>query len=168
MAGYNPFTHGQRDARDLGLALQQVALRSGSLSLDPASGILLDQVASGVEPADALQLIGMNGVAQSQPGRNVPITLWWRGAQPPPAGVFTFLHLLDASGQTVAVYSAPLAGDQRPSPWVASEPLLDPAAIPLPATLAPGRYHLIGGAFDPTSGARLAQADLGELVVTQK
>jgi len=168
VTSYNPFMHGQRDARDLGLALQQVALRSGPLDLDPASGILLDQVASSVEPSAGLQLIGMNGAAQGQPGTNVPITLWWRGAQPPPVGAFTFLHLLDASGQTVAVYNAPLAGDQRPSPWVASEPLLDPAAIPLPATLVPGRYHLIGGAFDPTSGARLAQADLGELIVAQK
>jgi hypothetical protein len=165
---YNPFTRGQRDARDLGLALQRVALRAGPLSLDPASGILLDQVASGAEPAAELQLIGMNGAAEGQPGTNVPITLWWRGAQPPPAGVFTFLHLLDDEGQTVAVYSAPLAGDHRPASWVASEPLLDPAAIPLPATLAPGRYHLVGGAFDPASGARLAQADLGELVVVQK
>jgi len=167
MTGYNPFMYGQRDARDLGVALQLAELRSGSLELDPASGVLLDQVASGVEPTAALQLIGMNGAAEGQPGTNVPITLWWRSAQPPPDGAFTFLHLLDASGQTVAVYNAPLAGDQRPSPWVASEPLLDPAAIPLPATLAPGRYHLIGGAFDPANGARLAQADLGELVVAQ-
>jgi hypothetical protein len=166
-AGYNPFTHGQRDARDLGVAIQRAELRAGPLGLDPASGLLLDHAASAA-PASGLQLIGMSGMAQGQPGTNVPLTLWWRGAEPPPAGAFTFLHLLNASGDTVAVYSAPLAGDQRPRPWVAGEPLLDPAAVPLPANLAPGRYHLIGGAFDVTSGTRLAEADLGELVVGAK
>src|SRR6266511_2826904 len=165
---YNPLMYGQRDARDLGVALQQIVLRSGSLNLDPATGLLLDQIASGGEPATTLQLIGMSGAARGQPGTSVPITLWWRGAQPPPAGAFTFLHLLDGSGQTVAMYNAPLAGDQRPSPWVADEPLLDPVAISLPATLAPGRYRVVGGAFDPANGTRLAQADLGELIVAQK
>jgi hypothetical protein len=79
--------------------------------------------------------------------------------------VFTFLHLLDATGRKVADYNAPLAGDQRPQPWVAAEPLIDQAALALPADLPPGRYRLIGGAFDPSSGARLAEADLGIVVV---
>ena len=112
----------------------------------------------------ALQIV-ISGMAQGRPGANVPITLWWRAAQPPPSGIFTFLHLLNATGQKVAEYNAPLAGDQRPRPWVAAEPLLDQAALLLPADLAPGRYQLIGGAFDPASGARLAQANLGTLVV---
>jgi hypothetical protein len=167
VTGYNPFMHGEKDARDLGVAVQEAALRSGALSLDPDTGLLVDRAGAAPAP-NGLQLIGANGAAEARPGTDVPLTLWWRSAEPPPAGAFTFLHLLSATGETVAVYNAPLAGAQRPNPGVAAEPLLDAAAIPLPANLAPGRYHLIGGAFDPANGARLAEADLGELVVVPK
>jgi hypothetical protein len=127
--------------------------------------LLLDYVAAAPEPAEGLRLLGISGLARGKPGANVPIALWWRAAQAPPQGVFTFLHLLDAAGQKVAEYNAPLAGDQRPRPWIAAEPLLDQAALALPANLAPGQYRLIGGAFDLASGARLTQAELGTFVV---
>jgi dolichyl-phosphate-mannose-protein mannosyltransferase len=163
---YNPFAAGlDKDARDLGLAISDVELRDGPLALDPESGLLLDYMAAAPEPAEGLRLLGISGVARGKPGTNVPITLWWRATQAPPQGVFTFLHVLDAAGQKVADYNAPLAGDQRPRPWDAAEPLLDQAALALPANLAPGQYRLIGGAFDLASGARLAQAELGMFVV---
>jgi hypothetical protein len=163
---YNPFAAGlNNDARDLGLAISDAELRAGPLALDPESGLLLDYAAAAPEPAEGLRLLGITGVAHGKPGANVPITLWWRAAQAPQEGVFTFLHLLDASGQKVADYNAPLAGNQRPHPWAAAEPLMDQAALALPANLAPGQYRLIGGAFDLASGARLAQADLGMFVV---
>jgi len=153
------------DPRDLGLAISDVALRAGPLALDSESGLLLDYAAAAPEPSEGLRLLGSSGVARGKPGANVPLTLWWRAAQAPPQGVFTFLHLLDATGTKVAEYNAPLAGDQRPRPWVAAEPLLDQAALALPANLAPGQYRLIGGAFDLASGARLAQVELGIFVV---
>jgi hypothetical protein len=163
---YNPFAAGLgNDARDLGLAISDVELRDGPLALDPESGLLLDYMVATPKPVEGLRLLGISGLARGKPGVNVPIRLWWRAAQAPPQGVFTFLHLLDAAGQTVADYNAPLAGDQRPRPWVAAEPLLDPVALALPANLAPGQYRLIGGAFDLASGARLAQAELGTFIV---
>jgi hypothetical protein len=163
---YNPFAAGLgKDARDLGLAISDAELRGGPLALDPESGLLLDRTAAAPEPAEGLRLLGMTGAARGEPGQSVPATLWWRAEQPPPPGIFTFLHLLDATGQKVADYNAPLAGDQRPQPWVAAEPLLDQAALVLPADLAPGEYRLIAGAFDLASGARLAEADLGSFVV---
>jgi hypothetical protein len=163
---YNPFAAGlNNDARDLGLAISDAELRDGPLAIDSESGLLLDYVAAAPEPTDGLRLLGISGRARGKPGANVPITLWWRAAQTPQQGIFTFLHVLDAAGQKVADYNAPLAGDQRPRPWVAAEPLLDQAALALPANLAPGQYRLIGGAFDLASGARLAQAELGKFVV---
>jgi len=163
---YNPFAAGMNnDPRDLGLAISDVALRAGPLALDSESGLLLDYAVAAPEPTEGLRLLGSSGVARGKPGANVPLTLWWRAAQAPPQGVFTFLHLLDATGTKVAEYNAPLAGDQRPRPWVAAEPLLDQAALALPANLAPGQYRLIGGAFDLASGARLAQVELGIFVV---
>lgn len=163
---YNPFAAGQsNDARDLGVALSNVELRDGPLALDPESGLLLSHTTGGPQPNTSLWLLGTSGDARGRPGASVPITLWWRANDAPPQGIFTFVHLLDAAGQKVADYNAPLAGDQRPRPWVAAEPLSDQAALTLPANLAPGQYRLIGGAFDPTSGARLAEADLGTFVV---
>jgi len=163
---YNPFAAGlNNDARDLGMAISDAELRAGPLAIDPESGLLLDYAAAAPEPSEGLRLLGISGAARGKPGANVPITLWWHAAQAPQPGVFTFLHVLDPAGQKVADYNAPLAGDQRPRPWVAAEPLLDQAALALPANLAPGRYRLIGGAFDPASGARLAQAELGTFVV---
>ncbi|HJZ49124.1 MAG TPA: hypothetical protein VKE41_18230, partial [Roseiflexaceae bacterium] len=166
VASYNPFAAGRgKDARDLGVALSNVELRNDPLELDGESGLLLDRMTAGPEPSEGLRLLGMSGMARGKPGTNVPITLWWRAEQPPPQGVFTFLHLLDAAGQKVADYNAPLAGDRRPRPWVAAEPLSDQAALALPAHLATGQYRLIAGAFDLASGARLAEVDLGAFVV---
>jgi hypothetical protein len=165
-SSYNPFVAGlSHDARDLGVAVAEVALRDGPLTLDPASGLRLDYAAATPEPSQSLRLLGISGEAPGKPGTRVPITLWWHSEQAPPSGVFTFLHLLDAAGRKVADYNAPLAADQRPQPWVAAEPLIDQAALALPADLPPGRYRLVGGAFDPSSGARLAEADLGIVVV---
>ncbi len=162
---FNPFALGQSaDARDLGLAVGTIALRSGPQALDPPSGLLLDRPATAAETS-GFALIGASAAPGGRPGQTLPITLWWRGATPPPPGTFSFIHLLDAGGQTVASYSAPLAGDQRPSPWSPDEPLVDPAGLALPANLAPGRYRLRAGAFDPASDTRLAQAELGELLV---
>jgi hypothetical protein len=166
--GYIPYLHDvPGDARDLGVAVAEVALRDGPLAIDRASGLLLDQVATpvGGQPVGPIQLLGLSGSARGRPGTVVPITLWWRGEQSPPDGVFTFLHVLDNNDQTVASYNAPLAPDQRRKPWVIDEPLIDQVAVPLPANLAPGRYRLIGGAFNPSSGAQLTRADLGFLVV---
>jgi len=38
--------------------------------------------------------------------------------------------------------------------------------LPLAADLAPGTYRLVGGAFDPTTGAVLTRVDLGEVAIT--
>ena len=167
--GYIPYLHGvPGDARDLGVAVAEVALRDGPLAIDRASGLLLDQVATPVaaqRQAQPIQLLGLSGSARGRPGTVVPITLWWRSEQSPPDGIFTFLHVLDHNDQTLASYNAPLAPGQRRHPWVVDEPLIDQVAIPLPADLAPGRYRLVGGAFDPTNGAQLTRADLGFMVI---
>lgn len=166
---YNPRLDSPRlDSRNLGVAVAEAWLQHGPRSLDAATGLRLDRPASHADtPSTATwQLIGATGTVTATPGTVLPLTLWWRGAQPPPADTFTFLHLRDSQGTTIADYNAPLAGGQFPQPWVAGEPLLDPAALALPADLAPGRYRLVGGAFDPATGAVLVQADLGEVVAS--
>ncbi len=163
---YNPRLDSPRlDSRNLGVAVAEAWLTSEPLSLDAATGLRLDRlVAHADAPSTAAwQLIGATGTFTATPGAVLPLTLWWRGAQPPSVDTFTFLHLRNRQGTTIADYNAPLAGGQFPQPWVAGEPLLDQTALTLPADLAPGRYRLVGGAFDPTTGAVLVQADLGEV-----
>jgi hypothetical protein len=162
---YNPFERGESDARDLGVVVQEAAIRAGPLAVDPGTGLLLDMPAAGGEAGADLQLIGASGPANATAGDTVALTLWWRGPAPPPAGAFTFVHVLAADGQKMAEYNAPLAANTWPAPWAGGEPLLDQVAIALPAGLAPGSYRLIAGAFDPAGGAQLARADLGSLVI---
>ena len=166
VAAYNPRAHSvSRDSRNLGVAVTEAWLTSGPLSLDAATGLRLDRLVSHADAPStaALQLIGATGTFSATPGAVLPLTLWWRGAQPPPADTFTFLHLRDSQGMTIADYNAPLAGGQFPQLWITGEPLLDQTALALPADLAPGRYRLVGGAFDLATGAVLVQADLGEV-----
>ncbi len=166
VAAYNPRAHGaHRDTRNLGVAVTEAWLQANPLMLDTATGLLLDRLVpeADSQPTTTLHLIGVTGTFTATPGAVLPLTLWWRGAQPPPADTFTFLHLRNSQGTTIAAYNAPLAGGQFPHPWVAGEPLLDQAALALPADLAPGRYRLVGGAFDPTTGTVFVQADLGEV-----
>jgi hypothetical protein len=170
---YNPYLAGiDSDTRDLGVALAEVRLLNGPLSIDPTSGLLLDRLPTGSTATERagepppLELIGITGALRGRPGTLLPLTLWWRGARPP-TGAYTFLHLLDANGATVAAYNAPLAAGLLPDPWLPGEPLPDQTALPLPAGLAPGPYHLQAGAFDPTTGAVLANADFGTLEITR-
>jgi hypothetical protein len=167
--GYNPYLHDNGvDPRDLGVAVAEAALRDGPLQVDPESGLLLDRLASPASstPDPSLQLLGLSGALRAAPGAVAPLTLWWRGPQPPVAGTFTFVHLRDAAGEVRASYNAPLAGGQRPASWSVAAPLADQTALALPADLAPGAYQLVAGAFDPASGAELLRVDLGAFEVT--
>lgn len=161
---YNPFTRGDgNDPRDLGIAARKIALRSGPLAIDPESGLLLDHAATSSGP-NAIALLGLTGDLAARPGATIPLTLWWRGAQPP-AGSFTFVHLLDQTGAVVASYNAPVFGGQPPAPWLSNEVVPDHAAIAIPATIGPGSYRLVGGLFDPQSGTELARSELGLLQI---
>lgn len=167
---YNPYLRDDGvDPRDLGVALAEAVLRDGPLALDPATGLLLDRAAPSdattqLTPRSSLQLLGLSGDPRGTPGALVPLTLWWRGSQPP-AGAFSFVHLRDPADAVLASYNAPLAGGQLPQPWSAGEPLADNVALPLPADLVPGSYRLVAGAFDPATGAVLQSADLGTFEV---
>ena len=165
-AAYNPYLSGDGvDPRDLGVAVAEAVLRDTPPALDQTSGLMLDRAPSsaGEEP---LALLGLSGATRGAPGAIVPLTLWWRAAASPAAGLFTFVHLRDAAGTVVASYNAPIGGMPAPPEELQPvAPLADPVALPLPLDLAPGSYRLVAGAFDPATSAVVRSADLGQFEV---
>lgn len=84
-------------------------------------------------------------------GDGLRVQLHWQGSTSTPHSVF--LHLLSADGRLVAQYDGPLSETTR-------------AALLVPPESVPGRYSLVLGLYDPTSGMRLRLADgSGELVL---
>jgi uncharacterized membrane protein len=96
------------------------------------------------------------------PGGKLPVSLHWRSAGPAPQDYNIFVHLRDASGQTVAT------GDAAPN-WFVPQPTSrwsggDPGVwtahlLNLPENLASGRYDLVVGWYDWQTGQRLPLAD---------
>ncbi len=167
---YNPHVYtNNRDTRNLGIVLAAAELRSAPLTLDPATGLVLDRqpATSDAATLERLELIGATGDIHARPGAMLPLTLWWRGTEPPPTGIFTFVHLLAGDGSQLATYNAPLAAGQFPTPWVAGEPLADHVALTLPPDLPPGPYLLVAGAFNSADGSVLTRIDLGEVEADQ-
>ncbi len=84
------------------------------------------------------------------------IYLYWRTDGQVPGDYTLFLHVLDSSGVQIAQADAPpLDGDWPTSAWVPGLAFADRHEITLPPGLAPGRYSLRLGFYDPASGARL-------------
>jgi len=91
-----------------------------------------------------------------KPGQTLDLTLIWRGNRPLGKDYTVFTHLIDANQKQVAgADSVPLNGQYPTSTWLAGEDVVDPHAIALPATLAPGQYHLAFGLYDARTLERL-------------
>ncbi|HSJ59300.1 MAG TPA: hypothetical protein VLC95_19095 [Anaerolineae bacterium] len=94
-------------------------------------------------------------------GERVPLVLYWQANQPQPRYQATvFVHLLDASGKRYAQDDGPpLGGVQPMTHWVPGEVLPDRRVLELPQDLAPGRYLLVAGLYDPDTGNRSAHSE---------
>lgn len=84
-------------------------------------------------------------------GGNIPISLFWDVNEMPTMDYSFFLHLCrdceipPAAGDD----GPPLEGYLPTSTWLPGKPARDDRTIHLPADLAPGRYTLLVGVFDP-------------------
>jgi hypothetical protein len=106
--------------------------------------------------------ISLAGADVGDAGR---LTLYWQTNQSIPADYTIFLHLVDASGRQVAQADGPpLNGDWPTSAWVPGQALADVRQFDLAPGLAPGRYTVQLGFYDPASGARVGafRSDGGE------
>jgi len=127
-----------------------------------------------VKIGDGIQLAGYDVQPETlRPGEILYLQLHWQ-VKTAPAGDWTvFTHLLgrDASGgrTVVAGHDSPPGEGSLPTPrWQAGWRLLDEYQIPLPADLAPGRYELAIGLYQPTGDhlpADPSGVNLGEVQI---
>lgn len=92
---------------------------------------------------------------------------WYADSIVHPTDYTVFLHLRDEAGQLVAQADGPpLDGWYPTSWWPAGERVTDEHAFPLPDDVRPGRYQLVTGLYDPTTGNRLGhEQHLGDIQV---
>jgi hypothetical protein len=83
------------------------------------------------------------------------LTLYWQADASPTADYTTFLHLRDASNQTVAQKDTPPARGRYPtSLWDPGEIIIDEISLPLD-NVSPGRYTPVVGLYNLATGERL-------------
>jgi hypothetical protein len=86
--------------------------------------------------------------------------VYWRSEAPLPLDYTTFVHVLNAAGETVAQKDQPPLNDAYPtSLWDLGEIIADTIDVPLPVDLPAGEYSLVIGMYDFNTGARLAIPD---------
>ncbi len=87
---------------------------------------------------------------------HLPITLYWRSESPLPGDYTVFVHVRNAGGQTVAQHDQPpLQGAYPTGLWSPGEIIADTVEIPWPHKLSPGKYEVVVGWYDPSTGQRL-------------
>ncbi len=85
------------------------------------------------------------------------LCLYWQVQQTPPAGLVTFIHLLDEQGQMVAQFDGPpLEGLLPTDRWPARSLIIDRRKLRLADDLAAGHYRFLIGLYERESGQRLA------------
>ncbi len=101
------------------------------------------------------------------PGQVLPVEIVWQSLAATQTNYQVFLQLLAADGRLAAQHDGPPNGGYTPtSTWAAGQETITRQGLALPPDLAPGRYRLIAGLYDPASGLRLAvnaQRDFIEL-----
>jgi hypothetical protein len=94
------------------------------------------------------------------PACQLSITVYWRSEAPLPLDYTTFVHVLNAAGETVAQKDQPPLNDAYPtSLWDSGEIIADTIDVQLPVDLPAGEYSLVIGMYDFNTGARLAIPD---------
>ncbi|MCL6647607.1 MAG: glycosyltransferase family 39 protein [Chloroflexi bacterium] len=124
--------------------------------------------------ADQILLEGVDLTGCALPTAQLPcqldLTLYWRALASPGEDYQVFVHLADASGRPLAQADGPPLNGAYPTAfWSAGERVADRHRLFLPATLPPGRYHLLGGLYRLRDGSRLpaGATDAVELGVLQ-
>lgn len=119
---------------------------------------------------DFARLAGLDGatasgpvLARIAPGTDLALALRWEVTGTTKTPYRVFVHLTDPRGSMVAqVDREPLDRRFPTSFWEPGEEIRDPVSLRLPAEVAPGRYRLLIGLYDPETGTRVPVTVAGE------
>jgi hypothetical protein len=90
------------------------------------------------------------------PGQVWNITLFWQGLEPVDVNYKAFTHLLTLDQSKLVAQKDNEHPGLLPTSWWRQDKMVsDPHALRLPSGLAPGRYPLVAGMYDPRNGDRL-------------
>jgi 4-amino-4-deoxy-L-arabinose transferase-like glycosyltransferase len=98
--------------------------------------------------------IHLRGFSSRLEGGALLLTPSWDIQVDRPGGVFSFVHVLDASGQRVAQLDTAIDDGLFPQ-WQAGQQFGTELPIALPADLPAGEYHVVLGLYTPADGARV-------------
>jgi 4-amino-4-deoxy-L-arabinose transferase-like glycosyltransferase len=96
----------------------------------------------------------LRGFSSRFEGATLLLTPSWDIQVDRPGDVFSFIHVLDASGQRVAQLDTAL-DDGLFAQWQAGQQFGTELPIALSADLPPGDYHVVLGLYTPADGARV-------------
>ena len=104
------------------------------------------------------RLAGVNGLPASLGrGETMTVTLVWQAIAPSRVPLKATVQLLCPDGRPCAQDDREPADWQRPTTsWLPGEVILDPHPLVVPSDLAPGRYPLVAGLYNPGTSRRNA------------
>ena len=98
------------------------------------------------------------------PGERLSLSLVWQAQARPADNHWVFVHVVAGEEEIVAAANRIPVNWLRPTGgWRPGEVLLDPYQFRLPSDLAPGRYRIYVGFFEPEGGQRLPVTVGGEV-----
>ena len=106
--------------------------------------------------ANVVDLVGYELTADTDAGKTLAVTLFWRVLDRPTADMVPFIHLEDNwqyrwSQKEIAAYPS--------AQWEVGEVIIERVTIPITPGLPPGQYRLRVGLFNPVSGEALPRYD---------
>lgn len=107
--------------------------------------------------------LGDSGLTSDTPvlqqGSSLDLTIYWKALREMQTSYTVFVQLLNDQGKLVAQEDMlPLKGQRPTTGWLPGEILRDTHSLRIPDKLPPGRYSLIAGMYDATTGKRLETA----------
>ncbi len=143
----------------LSLAGQEGALTLGQVHIAGVARLMtpppIEHPLGPIAVGTQAQLLGYDLEKDGEPALPLQLTLYWRSVAPFPANAVVFVHLLNEAGQIVAQQDiAPAEGSRPTMGWLSGEIIVDRHTLTPAQPLAPGRYRVAVGLYDPTTLAR--------------
>lgn len=113
-------------------------------------------------------LLGYSGDQTVMAGTVLPLTLFWQSQIAGLPDRQLYVSLLDGGGAGVAGVAGWPLPTYPLAQWSPGALVQTPTAFVIPPTVASGRYQLVAGLLDPTSGVKTAPMILGEVAVQQR